>query len=364
MENDISNARTTNLDTQVSDYSVDTHTFDSPADQKENYYDISKFTTWLGYYMEHPELKQAINALAIWSTGLGFEVKGEKNKYGLENVTGWGNDTINDILFNMFVMKKVAGDSFAEIVRNENGKLVNLRPLNPQYMRIVTNKKGRIKRYEYRIPLNKGKSNTTNYQPADILHFCNDRLGDQIHGTPVPQTVEWIIAARKEAMDDWRRISHRSTIRVLYVDIEDTTKLNTLRDQYKDGIKNGEVLILPAKKGDAEFEDLDLPPVQSFLQWIQYLENFFYQAVGIPRVIATSENYTEAASKVGFMTFEPIYTHEQVLIEQDIYNQLGIEIKFNRPPSLTSTMQSDEQKNTGQTSIQPNETQVTPQRNE
>jgi hypothetical protein len=150
----------------------------------------------------------------------------------------------------------------------------------------------------------------------------------------------------------------------LYVDAENTTKLNHIKEQYKEGINNGEILLLPAKKGDADFEDLTLPPVDAFLKWIQYLENNFYQAVGVPRVIATSENYTEAASKVGFLTFEPVYTSEQTLLEGDLFNQMGIKIKFNRPPSLSGVLQQSEEKNTGQTAIQPNEVEVTPERTE
>jgi len=75
--------------------------------------------------------------------------------------------------------------------------------------------------------------------------------------------------------------------------------------------------------------------------------------------MATSEGFTEAGGKVGFLTFEPIYTNEQTLLEADLRAQLAIEIKFNRPPSLSGVVSEDEEKNTGQLGIQPKDSEAT-----
>ena len=62
---------------------------------------------------------------------------------------------------------------------------------------------------------------------------------------------------------------------------------------------------------------------------------------------------------MGHVIFEPIYTKEQVDMENDLWNQLGIRIKFNRPPSLGGMQpQLDESKNTGQVAIQPNDVEA------
>ena len=42
-------------------------------------------------------------------------------------------------------------------------------------------------------------------------------------------------------------------------------------------------------------------------------------------------------------------------MENELWNQLAIKIKFNRPPSLAPKTQENAEKNTGQTSIQPAE---------
>ena len=42
-------------------------------------------------------------------------------------------------------------------------------------------------------------------------------------------------------------------------------------------------------------------------------------------------------------------------MENELWQQVGIRLKFNRPPSLAPKTQENAEKNTGQTSIQPSE---------
>ena len=191
-------------------------------------------------------------------------------------------------------------------------------------------------------------------KPERILHLVNDRIANEIHGTSVVEACQWVIDARNEAMADKRRLLHRSTIRIIEVDSEDTIRLTTLKTQYAEAIKYGEVLLVP--KDNVSFPNV--PPISTseHSEWIRYLENFFYQAVGVPKIIlGGAQEFTEASSKVGYLTFEPVYTREQAELEADLWNQLSIRIRFNRPPSLSGVLQSDEEKNTGQTGIQDNE---------
>ena len=358
-EYDMSNATNTDLKGTVEDYSVDHSTPDQTSDhQKETYYDYPDSAEYLGYYKTIPELKKAIDALATWTVGKGLK-SDNSTKVKIEGLRGWGEDSFQSILWNLQVQKKVFGDAFAEIIRNENGTLINIKPLYPGNMRVVVNGEGMITRYEHRTRGKNGKAEP--FKPEEILHLVNDRIANEIHGVSAIEACKWVIDARNEAMDDWKRISHRSTIRVMYIDESDEATLDRVNSEYATAIKNGELLVIPAKKGDVDFEDLQLPPVEAFMRWIQYLENFFYQAVGVPRVIANPEG-TEASSKVGYLTFEPIYTKEQTDLEADLWAQVAIKVKFNRPPSLSGVMQQDEEKNTGQTGFQPNDVEASIER--
>jgi hypothetical protein len=332
---DVSKAAVTDT-SGLADYSVSSQVLDSPQDQKETYWDFPNAPENLGYYKTIPELKKAIDALAIWTAGKGVTAD-TRTTVILENFIGWGEDTFQSIMENMIVQKKVFGDGFCEIIKEED-ILINLKPLYAGDMRVIVNKQGMIEGYEHRV----GKNAPRKLSPQQIFHVCNDRIANEIHGTSVIEACKWVIDARNEALTDHRIVIHRNRVpvRIIEVDTDNTRKKGTV--EIKDNTVN----------------------IQDPIAWITYLENFFYQAVGIPRVIATSENYTEAASKVGYLTFEPIYTREQTLLEADAYSQLALRFKFNRPPSLMGVMQESEAKNTGQLGIQPNEVQAGPTRSE
>jgi hypothetical protein len=361
-QTDVLKTTTTGLKGTVLDFSVSPQAIESPEEQDENYYYNDKFATWHGYYRTLPEANSNLDALATWSVGKGWEADATTT-VRLERITGNGKQSFQQIMKNHLIIKKLNGDSYTQIIRNEKGSLINLKVLNPARIVVVYGKDGRIKRYDQLD--SKLKGTLRKFKPEEILHSMNNPVGDEMHGISVFEPAQWAIDAKQEAMRDWRRISHRSTIRVLYVDIDDTAQITKIRNQYAEGIKQGEVLILPVKKGDAEFEDLSLPPVQAFLEWIRYLDNFIYQALKVPKIITGgTQEHTEASSKVGYLTFDPVYTQEQLELEADLWNQVAIKVDFKRPAEFGGTMNEDEQKNTGQVGFQPNETQVTAGRRE
>jgi hypothetical protein len=224
-------------------------------------------------------------------------------------------------------------------------------------MRVVFGENGRIKRYEQLKQLKVIKK----FKTEEIFHIVNDRIGDEMRGTSDIECCEWVINAIEEARRDYRVLLHRNVIpvRIIEVDTEDSVKRNKLMTEYQEAIRKGEVLVIP--KGVVEFKN-DQIQIQDPLNWIQSLENYFYLAVGIPRVIASPDGTSEGTSKIGYLLFEPIYTYRQTLLEADIWNQLQIKLTFERPPSLMSNMQENESKNTSQTSIQPKDVTATMER--
>ena len=355
---DISNTTTTDMESEVKDYSVSSQILDEAGVNKESIWDSKNWSEYLGYYKSIPELKKAVDALAAWTVGKGY--KGDvETEVTLDIINGWGEDSFQSIMQNMLTVKKINGDAFAQIIRNE-GRLINLKPLNPRNVRIVVDDKGIIIRYDL---LNNKGIPIKPIQTQDMFHICNDRIGNEIHGVSVVEACKWVINARNEAMSDWRRILHRNLagVRIIEVDEDDDEQIEILSARWAKAIDKGEVLILP--KGTAS--PINTAPPVSPENWIRYLENFFYQAVGIPKIIlGGSQEFTEASSKIGYLTFEQVYMTEQRLLEQDLWNQLAIKIKFERPVSLKDNIVEDEEKNTGQVGVQPNETQAQVGRNE
>lgn len=357
MELDVTNTTYTDMRTKVDDYSVNKMVIDEAGVNAETYWENQNWPQYLGYYKTIPELKKAIDALACWTAGKGY-IANRRTTNQLKLFTGWGEDSFDSIMQNMIIVKKINGDAYAEIIKEEKtNMIINLKPLNPYNIRTVVNQKGRIIRYEEYDPSKKKVKRT--FKPEQIFHIVNDRVANEIHGTSVIEACKWVIDARNEAMADWRRLLHRSTIRVVYVDMEDTTTLATLKGQYAEAVKYGEVMLVPGKRGEVEVVDYPTVPSQPFMDTIRYYENFFYQAVGVPKIIlGGAAEYTEASSKVGYLTFEQVYMAEQRLLEQDIFQQLYLTVKFDRPTSLKDEMQGSEEANTGQVGFQPKETNM------
>jgi hypothetical protein len=347
---DFSKTTTTNL-SAIRDYSIPSKPLDYAVSETENYVYFDKAADYFGYYKTLPQLKQAVDALATWTVGRGWTTLSSSDKVALEYISGWGEDSIDSILENMLVVKKIIGDSFAEIIK-DGDQLINLKPISPERIRIVVGSTGRIVRYDYKNP-----DGWKPLKKEQVFHLCNNRVGDETHGQSIIESCSWALKAREEAMDIYRKILKRSlAMGVLYVDTDDSAKITQLMAKYKDAVEKGEVLVLPMKL--AELKDTKIS-VQDFIGWIQYLENFIYQALGIPKIIlGGSQEFTEASSKVGYLTFEQVYMAEQRKLEQDFWNQLQIKIKFERPVSLKDDMVASEAANTGQVGIQPNETTV------
>ena len=314
-----------------------------------------------GYFMEIPELNQAILGLDLWTIGKGFKTD-NLTQVKLDRMSGNGFDTFLKILSNVFIQKKALGDGMAEVIRNDKGTLINLKPLWLGDMRAVFDEKGILIRYEQKSNI-KGKANRK-LKPYQVLHLSNNRIGNSMHGTRIIKSVKWVIDARNEALRDYRKVIHRNVIpvRIIEIDTDDSTKRDKLISEYEDAINKGEVLVLP--KGTAEIKDTTIT-ITDPINWIRYLEDFFYKAVGIPKIVlGGSDTFTEASSKIGYLTFEQVYVKEQKEIEDQLWNQLAIRIKFNKPVGLKDELQQDEIKNTGQTKIQPNEATATANRNE
>ncbi len=359
-EFDLNQTRAMDL-SSVTDFKIDDYTPDVVGDQKETIWVNDNYHKQLGVFKNVPHYHRASTALTTWATGQGYTTDNATQAI-LDNIRGWGNESFDEIIMGLQTLKKVNGDAYAEIIRNDSGTLINLKKLGGDTIRTIVGADGLIIRYEQIIrrgDASKGTKDEFREIPIEkMFHITNDRIADEIHGVSTADLVEWVVTALREAETDWKRVAHLSSIRVLYIDTDDNDKLAQVNKQYATGLKNGSVIIIPAKKGEAEFQDLVLPPIDAFIRYTDYLVSQFYQIVGTPRVIATSEGFTESSSKMGIFSFNPTYEKESRLMEADLWSQVAIRVKFNRPPDLNTNLNRDEAKDTGQLGIQPNDANI------
>jgi hypothetical protein len=344
----LSNSTNTNFTANVPNFVVQAMALDVSNSDGETYVYYDKAAENYGYYYNWPQIASRTNALCTWAFGQGYTTENRRTAIILQGITGNGKETFGTIIWNHGNVKLSHGDSFCEIVRNEQGELINLISISPERVKTVY-KGSRIIRHEIYDGMNWVKKKT-----CEILHSFNKKMGDAVRGTGEIQTNKNINDAMIEAFKDERVIKHRDkALGIIKYKTNNTGKIAWLNDQVEKAVKNEEMLGVPADTAD--FEPWPVKSSEDRQNWLGYVEALGYQTSGTPRSMVTSDGTSEVGGINGHLIFETVYGKEQLDMENDLWNQVGIRIKFNRPPSLAPKTQENAEKNTGQTSIQPQE---------
>jgi hypothetical protein len=289
------------------------------------------WSKWHGIYRALPEYRAVINKLASWTFGKGI-IADEKNKAKLDRIKGFGKDSARSVLKNMWRTAMICGDSFAEIIKDNQGRITNLKPLNPGSITIVTNKKGIIDRYE------QSGSNQI-FEKDEIYHLSYERIADEIHGIPFGEALENLIYARNEALEDLRVLYHRNIKPIHWIEVEtsDTTQLSLIETSINNAYKKTENIIIPTgvikeikNQSTPQYSTLDSLP------YIKFLVREFVTSCGVPEVVmGWGENTTEASSKVIYLAFQQEIEDMQLYNEEQVKSQLNIEIELEFPVDLS-----------------------------
>ena len=353
-ELDINQIGTTDMTNEVTDYSVDPVSTDGATDQKETEWINTNWTQQLGYYKDIPEVNTAIDALATWTVGKGYNTD-RFEQSNLKVLSGIGIDTFNTILENAIRTMQIGGDAFLEIVRDE-GFIINLKPLDPESMKIVANRKGIIIRYEQTD--RRTKKTTKTFKPAEIFHLSRNRVADEIHGQSLVDPLAKVILFKNELLDNSKTMMQRwvKPIFIVHADTDDPTKLAAIKSKLAASVEDGENIVVP--KGAVVPELMAVAGNASLnpLPMLQYLDSVFTQISRVPDVIVGgSKNLTEASSKIVYLAWQQTVEGEQLYIEEEVAAQLGYDIQLEFPASLENELLSDKAKD-GAVNMQPNET--------
>src|SRR3990167_3256091 len=171
-ETDVGQLTTTLLKSGVPDFKVSPKTIDEAGIQPETFWENPNWSTYLGYLKTIPEYRNAVRSLAIWACGKGWECPLNEHTTQLERIRGWGEDSFDSICQDMIIVKKTNGDAYAEIIRNDNGTLINLKKLNPIKVRHAVDQKGILVGYD----VMQADGTWKRFKTEDIFHICNDRI--------------------------------------------------------------------------------------------------------------------------------------------------------------------------------------------
>lgn len=357
VEYSLDSVSSSNMASNVSEVIVDTKAIEGSGGQDEKEWQNPKFTQYLGYYKQVPEAKAIVDVAARWTIGDGYSADAETTAI-LDHITGCGIDTFDDILENMDSLCRINGDSFAEIIRDkETGLLINLKVLDPGIIKIVYDKKGRIKKYKQTSRYTKDE---IEFSPEEILHFSNNRLADEIHGSSIYESVERIILALNESFEDSKTLAHRNVVplRIIEADTDDPAKLAEISRKYENTVKYKEVFVVPKGSLSVITEGLSSNATFNPLPWRETLKNQLYQLVGIPQILmGSAAEFSESSAKIAYLSFEQTIKQRQRYIITQVWNQLQLKIDISFPTTLQNEMISDQKKDgpNGQMGFQPSD---------
>lgn len=336
------------MTSRVEGYLVPALSLDSATGQKETEWMNTKAPLYWGYFNDNPDLKSAMLMKAIWIVGKGWTADPRTTAY-LKKINGWGKDTFDDIMFNMVVQSRIHGDSYCEIIKDDQNPILNLKPLNPASIKHIVNGAGIIIRYE-QVNEIEGNKFSKKFQPEEILHICHNRLGNQIHGISDIKSLEPVLKAEQESFADIKQISHRNARPLIMFKIKTDvqSKIDEFVRKMDEALSKGENIYIPDDDNTVSFEVVQVNPSGVILDWRNDIRNKFYRTIGLPQIVpGAGGQSTESESKVIYFAFEQIVKKEQLELENQIRQQLNLDIKFTPPTSLMQDLQVDSQKDAG-----------------
>ncbi len=318
---------------------------DEATGQREYRWQNEGWEKWLGYYRVIPQIAASVDRKAIWTVGQGFDFKGGAlSRFIKSKNLGMGKESLTAIFYNLDRVGQIGGDVMAEIIKDTSGRLLNLKPLNPETIVIIVNEQGLIDRYEQ-------TTNTPNtpitFQPEQMLHIPFNRIASEIHGMSEIVPIEDTIKMLKEAKLDMKKVFHRyvKPLIISVLDSDDPIEIAAFKVKLDKAMELGENLIIP--KDTVTMERMSVPQYSTLdpMPWMSSLKKDQSLFQGVPEIImGRSEDTTEAASKIVYLAFEQMIKFRQTIWEEAIKNQLGLEIKFKFPASIQPDLLMDDKK--------------------
>jgi len=337
--------------TKVEAFSVDNQQTDGPTDQKETTWMDGDFTTYLGYYKDEktPEITAIIDEGANWTAGRGWTAD-EATEMLLDTIKGNGFDTFASIIENGERTKELGGNFYAEIIRDNKGNLLNLKPLDPAVMKHHATGKGIITHFS-QMSKNFPKKTTHKFEAKDIFYLPRNRIADEIHGTGIAQKLKLIIDMKNEAMADNRIAMHQNVVPRWKFKLKTDDPTEIAAYKAKQDAATGERQNIYEPFDVSESELISVPPNSSLnpLTWIQYLDDQFHQEGGVPKIImGGTGGFTEQAVTITYLAFQQKIAKRQLFWEEQLLSQLNVVIKLIEPASVENNLLTDSQKDGGE----------------
>lgn len=340
------------LDGTLSVVTAPSQDLDSAATGESGYIN-PRWQEFNGYYRKNQGgTKANITQYAVWIAGRGYVADDEGTQKRLDKIRGNGVDTFKGILKNALRVKKVNGDSFAEIITSNkkppeaNGRnLINLKPLNPGRLKIIENTAGIIIGYQQMD--GKGKKVGKRLAPWQIFHLSNDREGDEGHGISVYEGSTKMLDRIEQLDQDMKEVFHRYVMPFLIfkAKTDKDAELAKLAQAATTALNKGKGMVIPEKALD--LADFKIPQFSTLnpMDWRKEWKSEAVKDLGMPELhMGNAGDTNEASSKMVAFTFEQPVADEQEELNQQIFQQLNIKGKLVPILSIDDSVSEDEEK--------------------
>ena len=358
-ELNLNQAVASDLTNATKKFVIGSKTTDGPTESKETEWMDTRWNDYFGYYTDEdiPEITSVIDALATWTVGKGFKTLFDETELILNSIKGNSFDTFNSILENAMRTMQIGGNFYAEIIRDEEENLINLKPLDPSVMKHIANKKGIIIRFE-QVSKSNSKEVEHRFEPEEIFYLARNRVADEIHGRGIIHKLKRTMDIINKTTIQWAQVLERNLhpLWIFHLDTDDPTKIAAFKTKHDKARATGENMYIP--KDVVVPEVVATAPNASLnpLPFIEMQENKFYTIARVPKIIVGGAGgLTEAAVKVAYLAFQQTIEEEQLFIEEQVLAQLGLIIELEFPASLENELLSDNKKD-GPENIDANDT--------
>ncbi len=348
-ENKISSAVASDLTNTMTTFSVNSQQTDGSTEQKETEWMDTNFPQYIGYYKDEktPEITAIIDAGGNWTNGAGYTAD-EVTTMLLDSIKGNGKDTFVSIMENGERTLSIGGNFYAHIIRDDEGNLINFKPLDPAVMKHISGPDGMIKRFEQMSKI-KGKG-PRKYEPEEIFYLPRNRIADEMHGTGIIGKLKLILDMKNEAIADQRIAMHRNVIPrwKFKLKTDDPTEIAAYKAKQDAATGLGENIYEPFDVSESELIAVAPNATLNPMAYIQYLDDLLYQVGGVPKIIiGGTGGFTEQAVTITYLAFQQNIKKRQLYWEEQILAQLNLVIKLVEPASVENNLLTDSNKDGG-----------------
>ena len=296
---------------------------------------------WKGYYDQIPLLRGTLNAVAdavsaSWTTK---GTNGNAMAAILDNFEGNGKETFKMQMRNAVLSGMVCGDSFFEVVTNDDLGVENIVMLPHDNIDIII-KNGRIRRYE---EIDGGAK----WQPEAIFHYVNNPIGATIHGTSDIEPLQNLLIDLKQVQDDMSKIFHAysTPLEVFKYESDDPAEIAAFKDSLRN-LNNivKKQMVIP--KDLVEYERFSIPAgsVLDPTTWHKIIIDQILASQRVPDLaLGTGTVNSEESARMKFSGFRQLVRMKQQMLEEQLQRQLFPQVFPEDTPTIEFSFAAEPQ---------------------